>query len=414
MYKYYRNGVSILSVLDTRRMKRTGLYPVKIQIVYRRKQKYYPAGYDLSESDWTRLPTAKGRHLSDIRYDIEDIFIEMKNIVKEILASGPFSFEILEERLGKGSISVNDAIKEKISRLEQEERIGTMKQYQSLLANLVKYAGNNISFSDITPEWLYGCERFWSADRKKKSSIGTYFRLLRAIMNSAKDKGMIKESLFPFGMTKYEITSSGSRKRALANEEIKKLMDYGTDNPETEMYRDLWVFSYLCNGINFRDLIYLRHSNIINGEICFIRTKTRNTAREARMIKAALTSEMIHIIDKWGNGQKTSDDTMLFRFATGNENVSEAKKIVAKVVRNCNRFLKRIAVEIGIEPLTTYSARHSFATVLKRKGANIAYISESLGHSNPSVTECYLAEFEKEERIRNARLLTDFSTEMQK
>lgn len=89
------------------------------------------------------------------------------------------------------------------------------------------------------------------------------------------------------------------------------------------------------------------------------------------------------------------------------------KKIVAKVVRNCNRVLKRIAVEIGIEPLTTYSARHSFATVLKRKGANIAYISESLGHSNPSVTECYLAEFEKEERIRNARLLTDFSTEMQ-
>ena len=74
----------------------------------------------------------------------------MKNIVKEILASGPFSFEILEERLGKGSISVNDAIKEKISRLEQEERIGTMKQYQSLLANLVKYAGNNISFTDVS------------------------------------------------------------------------------------------------------------------------------------------------------------------------------------------------------------------------------------------------------------------------
>ena len=39
---------------------------------------------------------------------------------------------------------------------------------------------------------------------------------------------------------------------------------------------------------------------------------------------------MIHIIDKWGNGRKTSDDTMLFRFATGNENVSEAKKSLPK------------------------------------------------------------------------------------
>ena len=56
-----------------------------------------------------------------------------------------------------------------------------------------------------------------------------------------------------------------------------------------------------------------------------------------------------------------------------------------------------------------YISRHSFATVLKRAGAKTSYISESLGHSNLAVTENYLAYFEKEERIRNAQLLTNFN-----
>jgi site-specific recombinase XerD len=59
--------------------------------------------------------------------------------------------------------------------------------------------------------------------------------------------------------------------------------------------------------------------------------------------------------------------------------------------------------------LSTYTARHSYATVLKRSGANIAYISESLGHNDIKTTENYLAYFEKEERIKNASFLTNFS-----
>ena len=70
--------------------------------------------------------------------------------------------------------------------------------------------------------------------------------------------------------------------------------------------------------------------------------------------------------------------------------------------------MKRIGQALGIENITTCVARHSFATVLKRSGANISYISESLGHSDLKTTETYLASFEKEERQKNARLLTDF------
>jgi site-specific recombinase XerD len=71
--------------------------------------------------------------------------------------------------------------------------------------------------------------------------------------------------------------------------------------------------------------------------------------------------------------------------------------------------MKKIGDSLGILGISTYTARHSFASVLKRSGANIAYISDSLGHTDLKTTENYLASFEKEERIKNAAFLINFS-----
>ena len=73
-----------------------------------------------------------------------------------------------------------------------------------------------------------------------------------------------------------------------------------------------------------------------------------------------------------------------------------------------NKRMAEIGRTLGIGNISTYTARHSFATVLKRAGANIAYISESLGHQGLKTTENYLASFEREERQKNAELLTQF------
>lgn len=58
---------------------------------------------------------------------------------------------------------------------------------------------------------------------------------------------------------------------------------------------------------------------------------------------------------------------------------------------------KKLGKEFGIDNLTTYVARHTFATVLKRSGVNIAIISESLGHSDLSTTQIYLDSFENDQ-----------------
>lgn len=223
----------------------------------------------------------------------------------------------------------------------------------------------------------------------------------------ARKDGIIKESQYPFGKGKYEVPSGSGRKLALTLEQIKKLITYTDGTKTTEMYRDLWFFSYLCNGINFRDMIFLQYSNIINGEICFVRAKTARNTKYGKTIHAVITSEMQTIINKWGNPE-ISPDNYIFPFAKGTENPFEKVKLIREIVTECNRVLKKIAHDVGIPRITTYSARHSFATVLKRSGVNIAYISESLGHSNIAITENYLAGFEVDERRKNSALLTKF------
>ena len=71
MFKYSKDGVSVLTILDTRRAKINGLFPVKVQVVFRRKQKYYSTGKELSKEDWDRLLKAKSQLLMEVRTDIE-------------------------------------------------------------------------------------------------------------------------------------------------------------------------------------------------------------------------------------------------------------------------------------------------------------------------------------------------------
>ena len=164
---------------------------------------------------------------------------------------------------------------------------------------------------------------------------------------------------------------------------------------------------YLCNGINTADLVKLKYKNIVDGEICFVRQKTERTTKTIKEIRAIVTPEMQAIIDRWGNDRKP--DSYIFPCITGNEDALKQKLMTKDLTKRINKRMKFIGETLGIDGISTYTARHSYATVLKRSGANIAYISESLGHNDLKTTEHYLASFEKEERQKNANLLTRFA-----
>lgn len=409
MYKYSKDGVSVLTVLDKRKAKKNGLYPVKVQVIYNRKQKYYTTGQELTIKEWEQLPQSKTHKLSSVRYGLENSFSLIKQQVEALVFRGDFSFDILNARLGRYSgIFVNSVFLKKMEELQTNGQANTYLSYKGTLHKIEQFAGKQISFQEITINWLNRCEHFWLSTGSSYSSMSFYFRNLKCIINMARKDGIIKESQYPFGKGKYEVPSGSGRKLALTLEQIKRLVTYTDGTKLTEMYRDLWFFSYLCNGINYRDMLFLQYSNIINGEICFIRAKTARNTKHSKIIHAVITPEMQSIIDKWGNSN-TSPDNYIFPFAKGTEGPFEKVKLIREVITECNQVLKKIAYETEIPRITTYAARHSFATVLKRSGVNIAYISESLGHSNLSITENYLASFEADERRKNSELLTKFN-----
>tara|TARA_R110002050_G_scaffold299309_1_gene464518 strand:- start:343 stop:789 length:447 start_codon:yes stop_codon:yes gene_type:complete len=143
-------------------------------------------------------------------------------------------------------------------------------------------------------------------------------------MNDALSLGMIKENQYPFGHGKYEVPTGQGRKMALSLQQIKTLISYSDGSEATEHYRDLWFFSYFCNGINFPDLVTLKYSNIKNGEIYFIRAKTIHTSKVKKEICSVITPVMQAIIDKRGNPDR-NPDSHIFGFLNGDETPLQIK-----------------------------------------------------------------------------------------
>ena len=408
MFTYSKDGITIASILDTRRRNNSGMFPVKIRVTYRRERKYYSTGKELLVEDWERLPATRNLALREMRESIENSFSLVRSNVEALAESGGFSFDALNMRLGKATgTSVNTTLRAKIELLNKEERIGTSLYYNDVLKSVIAFAGNSITFDMVSIDWLKRYEKFLLDKGCKRSTIGMYMRGIRTIMNEARKAGVIKETQYPFGKDKYEIQLGEGRKKALTTQQISQIVHYFDGNQTTERYRDLWFFMYLCNGINVADLVKLKYCNIQDGEICFVRQKTERTAKNVKEIRALITPEMEAIIKKWGN--KPSADNFIFPYLVGIEDAHKRKIVTKDLTRRINKRMKVIGKALGIGDVTTYVARHSYATVLKRGGVNVAYISESLGHSSLNTTESYLASFEKEERQKNASLLTKFN-----
>ena len=408
MFNYANNGITVASFIDNRRATISGAFPIKIRVTYKRIRKYYSTGKELSLEDWDKLPVTKSKALIEVRTDIQNSFEKVKQIVQELDIKSEFSFDTLNNRLSKGDITTLDTfITNKIEALRNNEQIGTAMFYENTLQSIRQYAGENILITSITPEWLSKYEKHMLKLDRSYTTIGMYARAIRTMLNEAKKAGIIKESQYPFGKGKYEIPASESRKLALTIQQIKQVVTFTDGNEATEKYRDLWFFSYLCNGINFTDILRLKYANIQNGEIAFTRAKTIRTSKVKKELYAIITPEIQAIIDRWGNDNKGLN-SYIFPYLNGDETPEEEKNRIKDVVRRCNKKMKIIGESIGINGISTYTARHSYATVLKRSGANIAYISESLGHNDLKTTENYLASFEREEREKNAKLLTNF------
>ena len=353
------------------------------------------------------LQSTKARALVEIRKDIESSYQIVRTAVEDLLMRGIFSLENLNNRLKRaGGDTLNIAFEGKIAEMKAQERIGNMMAYRVVMKGIERFAGPRVPLSGVSVDWIRRYEKFLLKEGKSRTTVGIHMRHIRAILNDMKRCGKILEAQYPFGRGRYEIQAGEGRKLALTLEQIGQIANYEDGTEATAKYRDYWLFLYLCNGINVADFVKLRYRDIVNGEICFVRQKTERTTKTRKEIRVVVTERMQAIINRWGNPSRP--DSFIFPILGGQEDAMRRKHKTMYFTRAINRRMKEIGERLGIGNISTYTARHSFATVLKRAGANIAYISESLGHQDLKTTENYLASFEREERQKNAELLTKF------
>ena len=404
MFKSIKNGVVVTSVLDSRTINKEGTYPIKIKVYYQRKPKYYSVGICMSKDEWDKLPNSRSSEGRFIQGEIEKEFSRILKNVEFLVENGTFSFDRLNARLGKNiGGTLNEMLEATIKELKDNEKFGSMGSYKTTLSTIKRFKKNEVQFRDITVEWLREYERF-CLKTMNQTSLAINLRNIRTTMNVAKAAGMIREADYPFGRGKYQIKEGVGKKKALNKKQLKAIANYSDGNKFTEFYRDLWLFIYFCNGINVADLINLKFSDIQNGEISFIREKTKDRTRDAKRIYAPITPEMQSIIEKCGNNPRKS--IYIFPFMKAGDDAWEHEKKKKNLTKHINDRMKVIGEKLNIGKITTYVARHTYATVLRNEGVPVSIISPMLGHTSVTTTEIYLADLESENRARNASLLS--------
>jgi len=407
-----QNQYFISIYLDTRRPKENGKYPVKLRVFTPnpRIQKLYGTKkeFEFTEAEFKSIwETTKPRsELKQIRNEIKSIELRAEEIAKTL---NPFSFSIFEKRyLGNavGKDTIDSAFSDYIKDLKKEGRIGTAVSYGCAQSSLNKYFKRG-KFTDITPDALSKYEKWMLSKDKSITTIGIYLRSLRTLFNNVIAEGVLPKEYYPFGKKKYEIPTGNNIKKALTLNDIG-LIYYHKANDTEAKSKDYWLFMYLCNGINVKDMCLLKYGNI-KGEILeFERAKTIRTKRNVEPIRIALNEDVLRIIKKWGNKEKDKDN-YIFPVLTKGLTPERERQLIQQCTQVINCHMKSIASQLEINnDVTTYAARHSFATILQRSGASTEFISEALGHSNVKTTQNYLAGFEDETKKETTKALTAF------
>ncbi len=296
-----------------------------------------------------------------------------------------------------------------ISKLLNEHRIRTAVLYQTTYNILPRFSGN-VRFVDIYVIYLKRFEAWMLEHEYSTTTVGIYTRCLRAAFNEAIFQGIIKrENCYPFGRRLYQPLSSWNIKKALTLEDVIKIYYYQPENERERKAKDFWLFSYLANGINPTDIMHLKYRNIDGDYLVFERANTVNSTRlDPRPITVFISEDMQRIINYWENKDKRPEN-YIFPWIEHNATPLRQVELCELFVQAINDWMRKIGKKLGIEKsVSTYVARHTFSTIMKRSGVSTEYIQESLGHTSIKTTESYLDSFGKTIKKEYASRLTAF------
>jgi integrase len=260
--------------------------------------------------------------------------------------------------------------------------------YRSAIHRVRTYCGDVYpSLNEVfSPHFLSDFEEYLLADDLARNTASFYLSVLRTIHRAAVDAGKLPAdpSLFASVFTGHVST----QKRALSEETVASLHAADlSDDPRLERCRDLFMVSLCLQGIPFVDLLYLRGSDLQGNLLTYTRRKTGaqvsvyvlDEAKEYLSRLLANSPGTLHLLsvitDRGENGYRQYESAL----------------------RLYNRQLKELAARLNIsETLTSYAARHTWATLAHHNGVEVRLVSQAMGHSTEKTTHTYLCSFGQE------------------
>jgi len=396
------------------RKDKNGKYKVALQVYFRplKKRKYYATKFSFTKKEFkSTWETVKPR--KEFKQDRKELNALLVKADKVAGSLANFNFEDFDRLMfNKRSTDkdVNFYYAKKIDAYRNKQSISTSKGYETALKCLLRFHGkDHINFLDVTIEWLDKFENFCIDEEDKSlTTVGIYARTLRTVFNDAIEDKTISRDAYPFGKRKYQIPAPKNTKKALAPEQLKVLFTGKPETPEQERAKAFWFLSYLCNGMNFKDILQLSCKNFDGEKIEFIRAKTAKSTKDQSTIKVFPVPYAVEILKKYGNPDGSPND-YIFNILDRNQTPDEQYRKLKNFIRLNNQHFLRYAKTNGIkEKISSYWARHSFATMAIRKGASIEQVGEAVGHTNTKTTQGYFAGFEDKTKKELGSNLLDF------
>ncbi|MCU0343220.1 MAG: site-specific integrase [Ignavibacteriaceae bacterium] len=380
------------------RSNKSGRHPIVLRITAGSFRKYIYSGYYCFKEEWdeeTESVTSNYSAKSPSRTLINSYLTKYKAKAQEIhdqyIRDGitdytPDQFITAFGNRSSGRITVFKAFSVRIEELQNSGREGYSRVFKNVLSVFKTFRdGKDLFLSDLTPkileEWIY-----YLKDKRGVAdiSINNYLRTTRTLFLYAIKMKWVRSEYYPFREIKVSEFSIETSPRALDElnlEELLKLETY----PDLQLAKDIFVFSFFGRGISFIDMVHLTAKNIQDGNIFYERKKL---AKKPVRVTFPIRKEIEEILQKYNDPERS----YLLPILDVNKHISQQQKIdrIHKVRGQINRDLKTIGKQIGIENLTSYWARHTYASYMFRKGMPVMMIKESLRHKSVKTTEIYL------------------------
>ncbi len=292
--------------------------------------------------------------------------------------------EEVKSQLPEGA-TLRTFFEEQIAQCKYKRALGTAENYRRVLRSLETFLGDAaILFEQVTPYLVTDYEQ-WLLDKGlSRNSTSFYLRNLRSIYNKAVAYGLtVQNNPFRDVYTGVDKT----RKRAVSEDVLLHLQNLDLNHSKALSFsRDLFIFSYCTRGMAFVDMAFLKKADVSDDAITYVRRKTgvRLSVRIEPCIR--------HIIKKYAEATKGSP--YIFPIVRTLDPETSYKQYLVALCYH-NRKLKRLTkmLDTGLS-LSSYTARHSWATAARKHNVPLAVISEGMGHTNEKTTQIYLSSFD--------------------